>query len=77
MANDNRRTPQLQRFLDGMQEALGISDEKAQILNEGSEHPYHCRCSTCLAWWVSMGPEHDETWGPFSAAEIKEANLTS
>ena len=73
MTNDNR----LHRFLDVLQNAMRMSDEELRDLSEGSEHSYHCRCSTCLAWWVSMGPEHDETWGPFSAAEIKEANLTS
>lgn len=85
--NDNpRRTPQLQRFLDGMQETMGMDDEEARVLTEGSDHSYHCRCATCLDWWASIGPEFKDgktpTYGPFTEQEIEDhkasrADLTS
>jgi len=65
------RHPNLQRFLDGMS---AIGDETTEMLLEasGPSHPYHCRCALCLEFWATVGPEHGNTWGPFTAKEIKE-----
>ena len=57
----------VQRFLHGLRNP---GDER--VLVEGSEHPYQCRCPTCLAWWATMGPEDNHSWGPFSEREIRE-----
>lgn len=71
-----RRHPNLQRFLDGLQEALDLDDETAQTLLEGSDHPYNCTCRVCLKWWASMGPEYADgktpSWGPFTPRQIRE-----
>lgn len=68
------RHPNLQRFLNDMAERI-VGEPTAKMLMEGSDHPYQCRCTVCLAWWAAVGPEHLNgipTWGPFTAKEIRE-----
>ena len=67
------RHPSLQRFLDGMLERMHLGKEQARVLVDGSDHPYQCRCPTCLEWWATMGPEEGGSWGPFTEKEIQEA----
>jgi len=66
-----QRAPNLQAFLDRYAEEHDIS----QDVVVGSDHPYDCRCGTCLAWWATVGPEEDEDgsegWGPFTREEIE------
>lgn len=67
------RSRNVQNFIDGMKERMGISDDFVAA----SDHPYRCRCAKCLAWWLSCGPEYGEpqTWGPFTASEIADAKM--
>lgn len=51
-------------------EALGISPRERDVLLDGSEHPYGCRCDTCLDWWAQMGPDEDDEFGPFAPEEV-------
>lgn len=54
---------------------LGITPEEQVVLDAGSEHPFTCRCQTCLQWWVQMGPDGGETgnYGPFDEEEVRDA----
>jgi hypothetical protein len=71
------RSPQIEALLEGLRQRAAMSEPTARMLLEGSDHPYTCRCETCLAWWVALGPEDlgDERkgYGPFTEAEIKAA----
>lgn len=59
---------------DKLAAALGIPKEEQVVLDVGSNHPYTCKCSVCLEWWLQMGPEDDGTpegsYGPSTKAEI-------
>lgn len=62
----------LQQLIAQMAYEAGVHDS----VMEGSNHPYTCRCATCLQWWVQCGPEDTgEGWsfGPFTQAEYEEA----
>lgn len=41
-----------------------------------SDHPYACKCESCLRWWVTVGPEETDygwSFGPFTEAEFLAA----
>lgn len=63
--------------MDKLAESLGIDKKTQAILDEGSDHPYTCRCPTCLQWWVAMGAANpgdgDDDFGPFTKEEVIEA----
>lgn len=63
-----KRAPNLQKMLDHLQEKMNIPN----YLNEGSDHPYDCRCDTCKQWWMNVGPDEDGLYGPFSVEEMKD-----
>ncbi len=40
-----------------------------------SDHPYNCRCSICLEWWKSCGPDPDsKRHGPFTDEEVNRTD---
>mgnify|MGYP001596423102 FL=1 len=47
--------------------------DRFDALDMGSSHKYGCRCTTCLEWWVLMGPDCGDyhSFGPFTAAEVE------
>lgn len=59
---------------DNLARALGIPPSEQSILDAGSNHSYSCRCSTCIQWWIQMGPDGDPSikgaYGPFTRDEI-------
>ena len=63
-----------------LQKALGIKPDDAGILDEGSDHPYGCKCDTCRQWWKLVGPEDrgepTENYGPFTQEEIEGSRLS-
>lgn len=62
--------------LRAQMEEIGVD---VDAIEEGSNHPYTCRCDTCRQWWRNIGPELDldgdgnevRTYGPFKAEEIE------
>jgi hypothetical protein len=66
------RSPAIQNLLDSLAKSMSVP----QAIIDGSEHPYTCRCDTCLAWWANMPPEDsgelepDGRCGPFTWAEV-------
>jgi hypothetical protein len=62
-----------QSMKDKLAMALGISPDKQDVLDVGSQHHYRCRCEVCRQWWKSMGPESaEEPYGPFEIPEIED-----
>lgn len=41
-----------------------------------TDHAYQCRCEICRDWWVDMGPDGYDNFGPFTWEEIS-ARATS
>ena len=68
------RNPQIVAFLESLRQRADMDEPTAQILLDGAEHPYGCRCATCLEWWAAVGPEDlgdgGRGYGPFTEAEI-------
>ena len=63
------RAPELQGFLNELSKGI----PNAATLDTGSDHPYQCKCPTCLQWWRMMGPDpDDDSYGPFTKEEIEE-----
>ena len=63
---------ELQNLIAELAYKAGVHDS----VLEGSNHPYACRCATCLQWWVNCGPEDaGDYWsfGPFTQAEYEAA----
>lgn len=50
----------------------GMTEKEKVVLGEGSEHPFHCKCTMCREWWMMMGPEEDGSYGPFNREEIHD-----
>lgn len=49
--------------------------EALDALDAGSNHPFTCRCLTCLRWWAHCGPEWEDEnmpagYGPFTKDEV-------
>jgi hypothetical protein len=67
-------TRELRHFLQGFLNRNGIGGQEAESLRQASDHPYHCRCSLCLAWWAAVGREQQgdgtPSYGPFSQQEV-------
>ncbi len=69
----------LQDFKDHLAESMGLSKEDRFVLDEGSNHPFSCKCETCRKWWIAMGPQNQEDvddgaepdYGPFTKQEIE------
>ena len=63
--------------LEQVKRKLGaaLPPEVVKILDEGSEHPFSCKCEICKKWWIEMGPEmgpnREPSYGPFTKEEIK------
>lgn len=63
---------ELQQLIAEMARKAGVQD----VVMQASSHPYHCKCESCLQWWVACGPEDDgDHWsfGPFTQAEYEAA----
>jgi len=43
-----------------------------QSFIEATDHPYQCTCPKCLDWWVDMGPEDYDNFGPFSWRQVSD-----
>ena len=69
----NERTPLQQAIRDMFSDDLDVE------FMDATEHPYTCRCESCIKWWVTMGPEEGPdgwTFGPFTEAEFLAAGGT-
>lgn len=64
----------LQDLVDRLAEEIVKEDgpEALAALDAGSNHPYNCRCATCLTWWAHMGPDGGDAgdYGPFTKDEV-------
>lgn len=56
------------KFLGGLAQMVGPN------FVEASDHSGSCRCSLCLRWWATVGPDDDGKHGPFTKAEISVAS---
>jgi len=53
--------PTLNDFLEQLKDQLEIDDD----FDKASNHPYSCTCDKCREWWLRMGPDENNTFGPF------------
>ena len=70
LPDGSQRAPRLQNLLQNLANEFGIEQE----FIDASDHPGHCRCEKCLAWWSIMydaDPDNPD-YGPFTKEEIEE-----
>lgn len=76
--SEDKEKPTLQEQVEYLQKQvrkafleMGLDERYIEAL----DHEDGCTCDICLAWWLQFGPEEDGSYGPFSAAAIKERGL--
>lgn len=68
MGTDYTPTPEgWNRFMSGLAQLVG------EDFREATEHSGSCRCEKCLKWWVTIGPDDNGQYGPFTEAEVLAA----
>lgn len=64
-----KRAARLQSTLDAYAEEFPVPAGAT----EGDDHPYRCRCDTCLMYWIALGEDPEVGgYGPFSKDEIEQ-----
>lgn len=56
---------------ENLRKSLELQGFDTNALDQGSNHPYECKCKVCWQWWKMMGLGDEEN-PPFTQMEIDQ-----